>query len=202
MTIAPTAHDLHVAHAQQENDEKAIFGFWIYLMTDCVLFATLFATYAVLHTQTFGGPSGRELFSLPYALAETMVLLVSSFFCGFLGRAAYFKQRGRVLFWMGMIFVLGATFLALELHEFADFVQSGNSWQRSAFLSSFFTLVGCHGFHITCGLAWMIFLGVQIFRRGIIPDTVRRLICFKLFWHFLDVVWIFIFSIVYIIGAA
>lgn len=184
----------------QENTEKTIFGFWIYLMTDCILFATLFATYAVLRNNTYGGPSGRELFSLPFALSETLILLTSSFTCGLAMLAAHHKDRKKVLVWIGVSFLLGIAFLTMELKEFTHLVLQGNSWQRSGFLSAFFTLVGTHGLHITAGLLWMIVVVAQLLSKGIIAITFKRLICLSMFWHFLDVVWIFIFTIVYLMG--
>lgn len=184
----------------QNSDSKTLFGFWVYLMTDCVLFASLFAAYAVLHNNTFGGPSAHQLFSLPYALLETLILLTSSFTCGLGILAAQRRIKNHVFAWLGVTFVLGATFLTLELTEFSRFVQAGNSWQRSGFLSSFFTLVGTHGLHITIGLLWMAVMLIRIKQNGLGRNTVRKLTLLSLFWHFLDVVWIFIFTIVYLLG--
>ena len=181
--------------------EKKTLGFWIYLMTDCVLFAALFATYAVLRGNTFGGPGESELFDLPFVLLETMVLLTSSFTVGMavLGSTRGFKKQ--TIFWLLATFALGAGFLGLELSEFAHLAAEGNSWQRSGFLSAFFTLVGTHGLHIAVGLLW---LGVMIFRLvrfNFKKTDINRLALFGLFWHFLDVIWIFIFTIVYLIGS-
>lgn len=184
-----------------QETEKTLFGFWVYLMTDCILFATLFATYAVLRNNTYGGPAGHELFSLPFALGETLILLTSSFTCGLAMLSAHRMDRKRVLFWIGMSFLLGIAFLTMELKEFTHLVHQGNSWQRSGFLSAFFTLVGTHGLHITSGLLWMIVVVAQILRKGLVVVTVKRLTCLSMFWHFLDVVWIFIFTIVYLMGA-
>lgn len=180
---------------------KTAFGFWVYLMTDCVLFASLFATYAVLHNNTFGGPGAGELFSLPFVLAETLILLTSSFTAGLAMLAAHRNDKKQVLAWFGLTFLLGAAFLGLELTEFNQLVHEGSSWQRSGFLSAFFTLVGTHGLHITTGLLWMTVLLVQVLRRGLVPSTIKRLTLLSLFWHFLDIVWIFIFTLVYLIGA-
>ena len=180
---------------------RTSFGFWLYLMTDCVLFASLFATYAVLRKNTFGGEGAAELFSLPYVLIETMLLLTSSFTAGLAVLAA---RAHRKRFAIGMLIVtglLGAAFLGMELTEFANLVHEGNSWQRSGFLSAFFTLVGTHGLHITAGLIWLIVIIVQVARRGFTMHTQRRLGLFGMFWHFLDVVWIFIFTFVYLMGA-
>ncbi len=184
-----------------DTDSKTVFGFWIYLMTDCVLFATLFATFAVLHGNTYGGPSGSELFDLPFVLVETLILLTSSFTCGLAVLAARQQNRRQALLWLGMTFLLGAAFLGMELTEFHHLIQEGNSWRRSGFLSAFFTLVGTHGLHITVGLLWLLVLGSQLARHGLRAATTRRLTMFSLFWHFLDIVWIFIFSIVYLMGA-
>jgi cytochrome o ubiquinol oxidase subunit 3 len=187
-------------HHEKELADKTYFGFWVYLMTDCILFSVLFVTFGILHDKTFGGPSGKELFSLPFVLGETMALLVSSFVCGPAMLAAVHNRKYQTIFWLILVFLLGALFLGMELKEFSDFVREGNSWQRSAFLSSFFTLVGTHGIHITCGLIWVLTLMGQIAIKGLTPSTHRRLTCFRMFWHFLDVVWIFIFTIVYLMG--
>ena len=187
--------------AIQETFSKTMFGFWVYIMTDCVLFATLFATYAVLHNSTYGGPSAKELFSLPFALTETMILLVSSFTCGLSLLPRYLGDKRKIIGWFAITFLLGITFLVMELTEFTHLVREGNSWQRSAFLSSFFTLVATHGLHISFGLLWMIVLLVPVMRYGLTPASFKRLMCLRLFWHFLDVVWIFIFSVVYLLGA-
>lgn len=186
-------------HLNQQTD-KVTFGFWVYLMTDCVLFASLFATYAVLHTSTFGGPPSFVLFNLPSVLLETLVLLTSSFTSGLALLAAQRHETDKTLDFLGVTFVLGALFLGLELSEFSHLIQSGNSWQASGFLSAFFTLVGTHGLHITVGLIWILVLLVRVYRRGISTATTRKLMIFSLFWHFLDIVWIFIFTFVYLMG--
>jgi cytochrome o ubiquinol oxidase subunit 3 len=184
-----------------EADDKTIFGFWIYILTDCVLFAGLFAVYAVLHSNTFGGPSVKELFSLPLVLTETLILLTSSFTCG-LGLLATRRQaKIQTLFWFGLTFMLGIAFLGIELTEFRHLALQGNSWHRSGFLSAFFTLVGTHGLHIIVGLLWMGIQLWQLMRLGFTASVNRRLTLLSMFWHFLDVVWIFIFSIVYLFGA-
>lgn len=181
--------------------EKTVFGFWVYVMTDCVLFASLFATFAVLRGNTYGGPDGQELFSLPFVLAETLILLTSSFTCGLAMLAVHRGDKTQVLAWFGITFLLGLAFLGLELHEFSNLYHEGNSWQRSGFLSSFFTLVGTHGLHITIGLLWMGVMMYNVIKRGITKASMRRLTMLGIFWHFLDIVWIFIFSIVYLLGA-
>lgn len=181
-------------------EDKTIFGFWVYLMTDCVLFASLFATYAVLRMNTYGGPNGEQLFSLPFVLAETLILLTSSFTMGLSILAARFNHKRRLLTLLAVTFLLGLAFLTLELHEFRQLAAEGNSWRRSAFLSAFFTLVGTHGAHITAGLTWMAVMAARIRSRGLGALTLKRLTMLSLFWHFLDIVWIFIFTIVYMLG--
>ncbi len=190
------------ALTESEDYSKTIFGFWVYLMTDCILFGILFATYIVLHDNTWGGPSSHDLFNLPFALAETLLLLTSTFTCSMSSIAASRQNKKQVMFWFALTFLLGLSFLALELHEFFHLALEGNSWQRSAFLSSYFTLVGTHGAHITVGLIWMIGLVPQVWIRGFTPYAVKRLKCLRMFWHFLDVIWIFIFTIVYLMGVA
>lgn len=188
-------HDIH-----QETFFRTILGFWIYLLTDCLLFGTLFTTYAVLHTQTFGGPSPKELFSLPLALVETLILLVSSVASGIAMLAACRSERNKSLAWLSLAFILGVAFVAIEFAEFREFYIQGNSWRLSAFLSSYFTLVGTHGLHVSVGLFWLAILMGQLVKKGFTIETFRRLACFTMFWHFLDVVWIFIFTFVYLIG--
>ncbi len=181
-----------------DQGEKNIFGFWVYLMTDLLMFGVLFAAYAVLRTNTFGGPGGRDLFNLPFALTETLILLTSSFTCGLSMLAAREHRMSGVVTWLGTTFILGITFLVLELKEFSHLVSDGNGPQHSAFLSSFFTLVGTHGLHITFGLLFITILLVQASRQGLTEAMVNRLARMSMFWHFLDVVWIFIFTIVYL----
>lgn len=175
-------------------------GFWIYLMTDIVLFATLFATYAVLHGSHAGGPKASELFELPFVLVETMALLTSSFTVGL---GVIFANRGALkpaLFFLILTFGLGALFLGMELTEFGRFIEEGAIWSRSGFLSAFFTLVATHGLHITIGLLWMAVMIVRLWRFGGKQIDVARLGLLGLFWHFLDVIWIFIFTFVYLMG--
>lgn len=187
---------------QREADSKSIFGFWVYLMTDCVLFASLFATFVVLRNSTFGGPSGSDLFSMPFVLVETLALLTSSFTCGLGLLAARRGDKRQVLMLFGITFLLGVFFLTMEVTEFHHLAQEGNSWRRSGFLSAFFTLVSTHGLHITFGLLWMLVLGWQVLKRGLKRAVVRQLTMLSLFWHFLDIIWIFIFTIVYLMGKA
>ena len=186
----------HVA----ENNDRVMFGFWVYLMTDLLMFSVLFAVYAVLHGNTAGAPSGRELFSQPVALAETLILLTSSFTAGLgmVGARAGIKKQ--VLIWFGVTFVLGLMFLGIEIHEFADFIGEGHTLSTAAFLSSFFVLVGTHGLHITSGLLWMSITLAFVVKRGLNVHLVRKLNLLSLFWHFLDIVWIFIFTVVYLMA--
>lgn len=182
------------------NVDTKTFGFWVYLMTDLIIFAVLFATFIVLRNNTFGGPSGGELFSMPYALAETLILLTSTFTCSLGMLFVHRNRKISSLFWFLITFILGISFLVFEIVEFADFVKNSAIWTRSGFLSSFFTLVGTHGFHITIGLLWMLVEMFRILLRSISPDNISRIFRMTLFWHFLDVVWIFIFTVVYGIG--
>lgn len=186
--------------AEREATDTKYLGFWIYLMTDCILFAGLFATYVVLRENTYGGPGGGDLFDLPFVLAETLILLTSSFVCGLAILTARSGKKAQAIGWLAATFVLGASFLALELNEFTKLAAEGHGWQESAFLSAFFTLVGAHGVHITIGLLWLVVVAWQILKSGFTSGTTRRLTLFSLFWHFLDIIWIFIFTIVYLMG--
>ncbi len=186
-------------HEAEAND-RVMFGFWVYLMTDLLMFAVLFAVYAVLHGNTVGGPTGGQLFSQPQALAETLILLTSSFTCGIGMIAARRGNKNQVLTWFGLTFLLGLAFLSLELQEFAEFIGEGHTMSSNAFLSSFFVLVGTHGLHIISGLFWMLVTLVFIVVRGLNRHLVRKLALLSLFWHFLDIVWIFIFTIVYLMA--
>ncbi|CAF23915.1 cytochrome o ubiquinol oxidase subunit III [Candidatus Protochlamydia amoebophila] len=194
--------DIRAPDPHQDTFSKTYFGFWMYLMTDCLLFATLFCTYAVLHKSTFGGPSSHELFQLPTAFIETLILLLSSMTCGLSMLAAVKSQKKYVIGWLIITFCLGSSFLFLEIQEFSLLIREGNGFDRSAFLSSFFTLVGTHGLHITFGLLWMIVMIAQVIYQGITLSTFRRLALFSLFWHFLDLIWISIFTFVYLLGVA
>lgn len=189
------------AHTSQD-ESKTYFGFWIYMMTDLMLFTSLFATYAVLRNNTNGGQSGAELFSLPYVLIETLLLLTSSFTSGLALLAVHRNNKKAALICLGITFALGAAFLGMELVEFSHLVNEGSSWRTSGFLSAYFTLVGTHGLHILAGLIWLVVITGQLIWQGITPVVARRTALFSLFWHFLDIVWIFIFSVVYLLGAA
>lgn len=191
---------LHSEHHHHDNESMIVFGFWIYIMSDCILFATLFAAFAALHTHTFGGPGPKELFSMPIVLAETFILLTSSFTYGLALLAAFRKHQGQVIAFLIITFLLGLSFVSIELTEFTHLVHEGHSWRESAFLSSFFTLVGTHGLHVSIGLIWMLGMIIQVKRHGLTRMTQRKLTCLSLFWHFLDIVWIFVFTIVYLMG--
>ena len=181
-------------------DNTTVFGFWMFLMTDFVLFASLFAVYAVLRGNTFGGPAGKDIFNAPYILTETILLLSSSFTCGLALLSAHKNSKRFVVFWLGVTALLGASFVAMELSEFGRLVAGGVGWQTSGFLSSYFTLVGTHGLHVALGVVWMIVLTTSIVMRGLTRGNLRKLMLMSLFWHFLDIVWIFIFTIVYMMG--
>jgi cytochrome o ubiquinol oxidase subunit 3 len=176
------------------------FGFWIFLLSDIVMFAALFAGYAVLAHATAGGPAGLQLFNQRSVAIETGCLLASSYTCGLMSIAIGRSQYGTTYLMAFITFVLGAVFLALELHEFAGMIAMGAGPQRSAFLSAFFTLVGCHGLHVTVGLVWLCVMMSQVAIRGFRATVERRLLCFSLFWHALDIVWVWLFTVVYLMG--
>ena len=177
-----------------------LLGFWIYLMSDCLIFACLFAVYGVLGRSYAGGPTGRELFELPTVAINTSLLLLSSITYGFAVLEMQRKRQAPTLAWLAVTGLLGAGFITLELTEFAHLISIGAGPQRSAFLSSFFTLVGTHGLHVTFGIIWLIVLMVQVKQKGLIMENRRRLMCLSRFWHFLDVVWVGVFSFVYLMG--
>ncbi|WCM28503.1 cytochrome o ubiquinol oxidase subunit III [Sphingomonas sp. QA11] len=186
-------------HAHPEG-HSTMLGFWIYLMSDCLIFAILFATYAVLGGSYAAGPGPRDLFDLPLVALNTAMLLFSSITYGFAMLTMQRGQRGQVLFWLAVTGLFGAAFLGIELYEFNHLIHEGAGPWRSAFLSAFFTLVGTHGLHVTFGTIWLVTLMVQVRRFGLIPANRRRLMCLSLFWHFLDVIWIGVFTFVYLMG--
>ncbi|MGL5284898.1 cytochrome bo3 quinol oxidase subunit 3 [Aeromonas sp. RU39B] len=198
-TLHHSHHDAH--HGHHDAGANKVFGFWIYLMSDCILFACLFATYAVLVNGTAGGPDGKEIFGLSFVLVETMLLLFSSITFGF-GMVAMNKgQQSSVISWLLVTFLFGAGFIGMELYEFHHLIGEGFGPDRSAFLSAFFTLVGTHGIHVTSGLIWIAVMMFQVSRKGLTERNRTRLMCLSLFWHFLDVVWICVFTVVYLMGA-
>ncbi len=178
------------------------YGFWIFLISDIIMFAAFFASYAVLTDSTAGGPSGKDLFDIPNVAIETAFLLTSSLFCGIAAIGANARRTAMFQLGMAATFVLGAAFLALEIREFADLVAQGNGPQRSAFLSAFFALIGCHGLHVTAGLLWLLTMMAQVSAKGFRQDILRRILCFSLFWHTLDIIWVALFSLVYLVGVA
>ena len=193
---APVFYDLGENHPAS----PTLFGFWIYLMSDALLFAAIFATFGVLGTSYAGGPIPREIFDLKLVALNTAILLVSSITYGFSMLA---MERGEVRTtqaWLALTALLGLSFVAIELYEFAHLIAEGATPQRSGFLSAFFTLVSTHGLHVTFGIIWIAVMLVQVQKRGLIPENRRRLLCLSMFWHFLDVVWIGVFTYVYLLG--
>jgi len=176
------------------------YGFWIFLLSDIVMFAALFAAYAVLVHATAGGPAGDQLFNQVSVAIETACLLASSYTCGLMSLAVNSRRRGAFYLAAVVTFVLGAAFLALELREFADMIARGATPQTSAFLSAFFTLEGCHGLHVTVGLVWLLVMMAQVAVQHFRPSVLRRLLCFSLFWHALDIIWVAVFTVVYLMG--
>ena len=177
------------------------YGFWIFLLSDFIMFSAFFAGYAVLVGETAGGPTGAELFDLPYVAWETALLLLSSFICGMAGVAVI--ARNRLWFQVAMLAtgLLGFGFLVMEVLEFGHLIAEGAGPQRSAFLSAFFTLVGCHGAHVAVGLLWLGTMMAQVWAKGFREDIQRRILCFNLFWHALDIIWVALFTVVYLFGA-
>ena len=194
------AHGHGHDHAHHDTSANTVYGFWIYLMSDCIIFAGLFAAFAVLRGEVAGGPSAKELFELNYVLVETFILLFSSITYGMAMISLQNRSLSRVQVWLGITFLLGAAFMAMEINEFHHLIAEGAGPGRSAFLSSFFTLVGTHGLHVASGMLWMIVLMWQLSKKGITPTLSKRLTCLSLFWHFLDVVWIGVFTVVYLMG--
>jgi len=199
--LGKDSEDSGLGHRGPESKSIVVpYGFWLFILSDIVLFSALFASYAALVHATDGGPVGKDLFDRTKVAIETASLLLSSFTCGL----AYIAgKRGNMLWtqaWLVVTGIFGAIFLAIELHEFAGMIAMGAGPQRSAFLSAFFTLVGCHGAHITAGLLWIGTMMAQIWVKGFTQRTMRRFLCFTLFWHALDIVWVAIFTIVYLMG--
>ena len=178
------------------------YGFWVFLLSDIVMFSALFAAYAVLQHANAGGPTGAQLFNQTRVVIETACLLASSYTCGLMMLAVNSRRRLATYFAAALTFALGIAFLALELREFADMIAQGATPQRSAFLSAFFTLVGCHGLHVTAGLIWLAVMMAQVATKGFRAPVLRRLQCFSLFWHALDIVWVGLFTVVYLMGVS
>jgi len=195
----------HIQHAHthghaHDDGTKTTLGFWIYLMSDCLIFATLFATFGVLANATANGPGAQDLFELPYVLGETLLLLASSFTFGVAMLSLQANRRNAVMAWLAVTFAFGAGFIAMEVHEFAKLIADGAGPGTSAFLSAYFTLVGTHGLHVTVGLLWIAVMIHQVSKFGMTGMVRRRLACLSLFWHFLDLVWICVFTFVYLRG--
>ena len=200
---AELAHPAVSGHGKGGPAPKRIivgYGFWIFLLSDVIMFSALFAAYAVLFKNTAGGPSARDLFDLHNTAAETACLLASSFVCGMASLAVGQRSQKWTELALLVTGLLGLIFLLLEAREFAGFVGRGAGPGRSAFLSSFFTLVGCHGAHVTAGLLWLGTMMAQLYVKGFRPNILRRLLCFSLFWHALDIIWVALFTIVYLVG--
>ncbi len=191
----------HFPDPHHDVSANTVFGFWVYLMTDCILFATLFAAYAVLKDGTFGGPSAKEILILRDALWMTLVLAASAFTCGIASLQIAQNNVKKLAFWYGATFLLGFIFIGMVGDDFDRLIELGNGWQANAFLTSYFTLMGTHALHIAFGLLFMIVFVAQAIRWGFTPMVVRRLHCLKIFWFFSYLIWIFMFTIVYLIGA-
>jgi cytochrome o ubiquinol oxidase subunit 3 len=207
MNVAVATYDLKAQPVASEAGPApkrivVAYGFWIFLLSDIVMFSALFAAYAVLVRATAGGPTGAELFNQTSVAIETACLLASSYTCGLMSLAIGSRRHVATYLGAAVTFALGAAFLALELHEFAGMIARGATPQRSAFLSAFFTLVGCHGLHVTVGLIWLTVMMAQVATRGFRPTVERRLLCFSLFWHALDIIWVGLFTVVYLMGVS
>jgi len=207
--LTPNAHDVAHGHHDDHHDDHAhhhdagpmkVYGFWIYILSDLFLFASIFATFAVLHDSYAGGVTGKDIFELPYVAVETAALLLSSITYGFAMIGMYKGNKSQVLTWLVITWLFGFSFIAMEVNEFHHLITEGHGPDKSAFLSAFFTLVGTHGLHVTFGLIWMATMIFQVSSRGIDATIRTRLQCLSLFWHFLDVVWICVFTIVYLNG--
>ena len=185
---------------EHHTDNGTLLGFWLYLMSDCLVFACLFAAYGVLGRSYAGGPTGAELFDLSLVAVNTSLLLLSSITYGFAMLEMQRQKLSATLLWLAVTGLLGAGFIGIELYEFAHLIHEGAGPQRSAFLTSFFALVGTHGLHVSFGILWLITLMLQLSKHGLIPENRRRLMCLSMFWHFLDVVWIGVFTFVYLMG--
>ena len=197
----PTGGALRFYDTGEHHPENGtLLGFWLYLMSDSLVFASLFASYGVLGHNYATGPSAAEIFDLSLVAVNTSLLLLSSITYGFAVIAMTRKRQGAVLMWLAVTGLLGCGFVGIELYEFSHLIHEGNGPQRSAFLSAFFTLVGTHGLHVTFGIVWLVTLLAQVSKRGLIAANRRRVMCLSMFWHFLDVIWIGVFTFVYLMG--
>lgn len=197
---ADHTHDLAHDDGHHDLEELRKFGFWLFLITDCILFSVLFATFSVVKDGTAGGPGPKDIIEMPGVIAETFILLTSSFTSGLAVLAMNSGSRKGLIGWLAVTILLGACFIGLEVSEFLKIISEGHTIRTSAFLSAFFTLVGTHGLHVSVGFFWILAIIVQLSRHGITPVTVRKVQITSLYWHFLDAVWIFVFSIVYLMG--
>ncbi len=197
----PVLHELY-PDTHHDTYSKTLFGFWIFLVTDFMLFATLFATYAVLGTHTFGGPSGKELYHPPLILVQTLILLLSSCMAGLGGASAHRANKALTLTFFALTFLFGLLFMGIETLQFTAMIREGFTWRISAFLSIFYSLVGIHGLHLLFALLWTLLFLLPLFFRPITPVDLRRLTCLRMFWQFLNIVWVFIFTVVYMGGIA
>lgn len=199
-TAASGTTSLFYETEERHPEGGTALGFWLYLMSDCLVFAVLFATYAVLGRSFAAGPTGADLFDLPTVALNTSMLLLSSITYGFAMLEMAQGRTSRMQVWLAITGLFGIAFVTLELREFAHMIHEGATPQRSAFLSSFYALVGTHGLHVTFGIVWLVTLMVQVAQRGLIAANMRRLMCLSMFWHFLDIVWIGVFTFVYLMG--
>jgi cytochrome o ubiquinol oxidase subunit 3 len=197
-----TQKSVHESFPDPHHDvySRTTFGFWVFLLTDFVLFGTLFATYAVLQNGTYGGPSGKDLFSLSSALLQSVILLTASLTAGLAGAFAHRNDKNKTLLLFGATFLLGIIFMGMQISDMQRLLQLGHGWQKSAFLSIYYTIMGTFSIHMLFALLWVIVLAVPVYREGISHVSLRRLICLKMFWQFLNIVWIFIYSFVYLLG--
>lgn len=179
---------------------KTTFGFWLYLISDFMLFATIFSAYLVLRDSTFGGPGARELFNIDFTTFQTLLLLCAAFTSGLGGVSAHRKLKGATISWFFVTFIFGLGFFGMQVNEFVRLTATGNDWAKNAFLSGYYTLVGTHALHMVFALLWVFVLLIPIFKEGITPLHIKRLTCLRMFWQFLNIIWIFIFSVVYVLG--
>lgn len=197
-----TASATHEPYPDTHHDmySRTIFGFWIYLMTDFILFGTLFATYVVLSYSAFGGQAGVDLFSLPYSLVQTLIFLMSSLTAGLAGSSAHRRNKQMTVLFFGITFFLGCIFMGMEFNEFSRLVHTGNIWSKNAYMSAYFSVVGTHGVHVLFGLLWILVMLIPVVKEGLTPVSIRRLTCLRMFWQFLNIIWVFIFTLVYLMA--